>query len=336
MSASDGSIILFSPKAMLTAIKKKLRKIIFLENKPESGEVFLKQRRVFTLPSKAGWFFVVLLLILFVTATNYSLNLGFALTFVLGGVAMVNAFFGFRNLAYLHLLAGPSKSVFAGEETEYTVFLINRKPTQRYAIWVGFAGHPDKAVDISPNSQTAIQLSCPTRARGLQAIPRVRLQTWFPLGLLRAWSTWLPDAQAIVYPQPELNPPPLPVSGKAKNEVQGHAGEEDFSGVRAYQPGDPMKHLAWKHIARVDSALGGQLVTKQFSGGSGSDVTIDFSALPTHMDTELKLSRMTSWVLEADQHGLTFGFRLGQTDLSPAQGPEHCETCLRALALYDL
>ncbi|MFZ6657382.1 DUF58 domain-containing protein [Undibacterium sp. TJN19] len=323
---------------MLKAIKTRLRKLIFLEHKPESGEVFLKQRRVFTLPSKAGWAFVVLLMILFIGATNYNLNLGFALTYVLGGIGMVNNFFSFRNLAYLHLAAGSARSVFAGEETEYTVYLINRTARQRFAIWVGFAeqGHPEKAVDIAANSQVAVQLSYPTTVRGWQAIPRIRLQTWFPLGLLRAWSTWLPDAQTLVYPQPELNPPPLPLSGKAKNEIQGHAGEEDFAGVRAYQSGDPLKHLAWKQIARVETGLGGQLITKQFSGGSGSDVMLDFAALPRNMDTELKLSRMTSWVLEADQHGMMYGFRLGHIDFLPAQGPEHCDACLRALALYEM
>lgn len=324
---------------MFTSLKKRLRKIVFLEHKPESGEVFLNQRRVFTLPSKPGLVYVVLLLLMFLAATNYSLNLGFGLTYVLGGVALVNVFYGFRNLAYLHLLPGSARAVFAGEETEYTVYLINRRTHPRYAISVGFAekGHPEKFVDIAADSRVAVQLSYPTTNRGLQAIPRIRLQTSYPLGLLRAWSTWLPDANALVYPQPEANPPPLPMSGAGqKTETPGHAGDEDFAGVRAYQPGDPMKHLAWKQIAKVDTALGGSLVTKQFAGGSGSDVMLDFAALPRNMDTELKLSRLTSWVLEADQRGLTYGFKLAQTQYPPTTGPEHCEACLRALALYEI
>lgn len=99
---------------MFTAIQKKLRRMIFLEHKPENGEVFLNQRRVFTLPSKPGMVYLVLLLIMFLASTNYSLNLGFALTYVLGGVALINVFFAFRNLPYLHLLAVPARSVFAG------------------------------------------------------------------------------------------------------------------------------------------------------------------------------------------------------------------------------
>ena len=166
-------------------------------------------------------------------------------------------------------------------------------------------------------------------------MPRVRIQTYFPLGLLRAWSTWMPDTQALVFPQPEQFAPPLPVTGAANKDGQGLAGDEDFSGVRVYQAGDAMKHLAWKHIARVDLDAGGSLITKQFSGGSASDVLLDFSSLPSNLDVELRLSRMTSWVLQADATGLAYAFRLGAIEYPAAIGAAHQIDCLSALALYE-
>src|SRR5450830_905547 len=94
---------------MFKSLQQRLRKTLFLEHKPESGEVLLGQRRVFTLPSKPGWTFVLVLLLMFITATNYNLSLGFALTFVLGSIAMVNAFFGFRNMRICIYLRGLRK-----------------------------------------------------------------------------------------------------------------------------------------------------------------------------------------------------------------------------------
>ena len=322
---------------LLTPLQEKFRQRVFLEHRPESGEVFLKQRRVFTVPSAPGWAFAVLLLILFIGSTNYNLNLGFALTFVLAGCACVNAFLGFRNLADLHLLAGPVAPVFSGEEAQFNLHFSNRRKHWRYALYVGFSakGHPEQAIDIAPNSRTTIQLSCPTLRRGRMQIPRVRIQTYFPLGLLRAWSTWMPDIEALVFPQPEQFSPPLPVTGAANKDGQGLAGDEDFSGVRVYQAGDAMKHLAWKHIARVDLETGGSLITKQFSGGSASDVLLDFSSLPNNLDVELRLSRMTSWVLQADATGLAYAFRLGAIEYPAAIGSAHQLNCLSALALYE-
>ncbi|MFZ6846291.1 DUF58 domain-containing protein [Undibacterium sp. RuTC16W] len=323
---------------MLTSIRARFRRLVFLEHKPESGEVLLKQRRVFTLPSKAGWMFCLLMIVLFIASTNYNLSLGFALTFVLVACGMINAYFAFLNLAYLHLLAGSAQPVFAGEDAQFILYIINRRKRQRYAIWIGFSqkGATDHAIDVAQESRTSVTLSYPTAERGYMSIPRVRLQTWFPLGLLRAWSTWLPDAQVLVYPRPEQNAPPLPQQGNEKNDGQGHAGDEDFSGVRAYQTGDPMKHLAWKQIAKLDLESGGQLVTKQFSGGSASDIILDFASLPRSMDLELKLARMTSWVLEADATALPYGFRLGNIDYPVTTGQAHRQDCLRALALHEL
>ncbi|MCU6432689.1 DUF58 domain-containing protein [Undibacterium sp. Jales W-56] len=324
--------------SLLTSLRERFRRLVFLEHKPESGEVLLRQRRVFTLPSKAGWMFVLLMMVLFVASTNYNLSLGFALTFVLTACGMINAYFAFLNLAYLHLSAGSAQPVFAGEDAQFVLHLINRRKRDRYAIWIGFSyqGGTDHAVDIASQNRTTVTLSSPTTNRGYMPIPRVRLQTWFPLGLLRAWSTWLPDAQVLVYPRPELNAPPLPQQGVDKNDGQGHAGDEDFSGVRAYQTGDAMKHLAWKQIARLDPESGGQLVTKQFSGGSASDVILDFASLPSFMELELKLARMTSWVLEADASAIPYGFRLGDIDYPVATGQAHRLDCLRALALHDI
>ncbi|MES2071446.1 MAG: DUF58 domain-containing protein [Pseudomonadota bacterium] len=323
---------------MLASLRQRFRRLVFLEHKPEAGEVFLKQRRVFTLPGKSGWMFVLLLIVLFIAATNYSLSLGFALTFVLGACAWVNAFLTFRNLAYLHLLAGPVQPVFAGEEAQFTLHLINRRKHHRYAVWIGFAGHghQEQALDIAADSRASVQLSAQTTERGWLPIPRVRLQTWFPLGLLRAWSTWLPDTRALVYPQPEVHAPPLPYAGSSQADGQGHAGHEDFSGVRAYQTGDALKHLAWKHIARLDSTSGGQLVTKEFTGGSASDLMLDYDSLPRSMDVELKLSRLTRWVLEADAGALPYAFRIGATAYPARAGQAHRLDCLRALALFEM
>jgi uncharacterized protein (DUF58 family) len=326
--------------SLIERLRLKFRAWIFLEKKPEVGETFLNQRRVYTLPSKAGWMFVVLLIALFVGATNYSLSLGFALTFVLASCGMVNTFFGFRNLAYLHLRADAVAPVFAGEEAQFRVSLINRTQRTRYALWVGFLNrgktkHPEQAVDVLAESSAQVTLSYPTTTRGLLLIPRVCIQTYFPLGLLRAWTTWLPAAHVLVYPEPEAFPPPLPVHHLAKHDGEGHIGEQDFSGVRPYQAGDPLKHLAWKHIARLDNDLGGQLVSKQFAGGSAGDLLLDFDHLPKFLDLELKLSRLTSWVMQADALGLPYAFHLGAIKLAPTIGLAHRSQCLEALALFS-
>lgn len=320
----------------IDAIRLRLRRLIFLEKSPEPGELVLNQRRVFTLPSKPGLVFLLLLIICFLTATNYNLNLGFGMTYLLAGVAVVNTLFTYRNLAYLKLNARDGAAVFAGDPAEFQFHVKNAEQLERFAIHISFqhSPHLEQIIDLKRGEETLVKLSCMTTNRGPLACPRVQLQTWFPLGLLRAWSTWLPATQVLVYPAPELNSPPLPFIGELGEKGNANTGHEDYAGVRSYQAGDPLKHLSWKHIARVDLEAGGNLISKQFDGASFGALLIDFASLPNQLPIEQKLSRMTSWILEADRLGLPYEFKLAALHLPSASGENHRHACLSALANY--
>jgi uncharacterized protein (DUF58 family) len=302
------------------------------------GEVFLHRRRVFILPTKAGAGFSVLLLLLLIGATNYNLGLGFALVFMLASCAIVDMYFTYRNLAKLHLRPERAASVFAGEEARFELQLINRTALERYSVWLHFvtAREARHSADIRAGASATLALPCSSVERGWLRAPRVRLVTRFPLGLFRAWSYWQPDLRVLVYPFPEPEAPPLPMAGSARDDGYGGAGDDDFAGIRNYRPGDSMRQLAWRQIARLDPDYGGQLVTKHFEDGGANELVLDFDALPPLMNLELRLSRMTRWVLEAEQRALPYALRIGPHNFPAGVGAAHQAACLRALALYGL
>jgi uncharacterized protein (DUF58 family) len=324
------------PASLTGWVRRKSGQWMLRRTAHDQGEVFLSQRRVYILPTGAGLGFGVLLLVLLIGSINYSLGLGFALTFTALSCAIVDMLFTYRNLAHLRLRPAGSQEVFAGEEAQFELQLVNRTGYDRFAVWVDFddVGEERHVADVAAGASTALVLAAPTSVRGWLAAPRVRLATRFPLGLFRAWSYWQPDLKALVYPFPETNAPPLPFSETAHAEGAGHAGQDDFAGVRSYQPGDQLRHLAWRQIARLDPMLGGQLATKHFEGGAMDQLVLDFAALPSSLELELRLARMTRWVLEAEQRALPYAFRLGPHAFDAAVGAAHRAACLRALALY--
>jgi uncharacterized protein (DUF58 family) len=304
----------------------------------DTGSVLLSQRRVYILPTRAGLGFCVLLLVLLIGSVNYNLGLGFGLTFVAGACAVVDMVQTTRNLAGLVLSPGRAPDVFAGEDAPFELRVENPTRLARYAVWIDFEHVPEprQAVDVAAGGSTTLVLRTPTRTRGWMRPPRVRLSTRFPLGLFRAWSWWQPDSRALVYPFPEQDAPPLPMTGRPSPDGAGSTGSDDFAGVRSYQPGDPLRYLAWRQIARLDPELGGQLVTKHFEGGTVDELVLDFDALPSRLDEELRLARMARWVLEAEQRALPYAFRLGRIRYDTALGEAHQAACLRTLALHGL
>jgi len=332
---------------MLSALKRRVQAgadtWLFKKRAHEPGEVLLHRRRVFIVPARAGLTFVALLALLFTGSINYNLGLGFALTFFIGACALVDMVLTTKNLSGLRLAPGRAAPVFAGEEALFELRVSNGTRSDRHALALEFmfpgAGLrplPHMA-DVAAGASALVQLAAPTSTRGWMAAPRVRLVTRFPLGLFRAWSYWQPDLRVLVYPFPEdaASAPPLPLAA-AGGEGAGTSGHDDFAGIRAYQAGDPMRHLAWRQIARFDPAFGGALVTKHFDGGAASELCLDFAALPTQLDVEARLARLARWVIEAEQRALPYAFRLGALRFDAAVGEAHRAACLRALALYGL
>jgi uncharacterized protein (DUF58 family) len=309
---------------------------LFQLKEKEPGEVQLVMRRVFILPTRPGLAFVGLLLIMLIGSINYNLGLGFVLTFFTGSCAIVDMYMTAKNLALLRLAPGRTQPVFAGDEAQFELHVRNTTARERYAVWLGFQdeGEPRQAVDVPAGSSASLVLSRPSKERGWLTAPRVRLFTRFPLGLFGAWAYWQPDVKVLVYPQPETAPPPLPTTGAAREDGYGTVGLDNFSGIRNYQPGDPMRHLAWRQIARLHPADGGNLVSKHFEGGAVSDLQLDLEALPSTLDIELRLSRLAAWVLEAERRALPYGLNVGRRRIEQGLGEAHCADCLRALALH--
>src|SRR5438045_8375695 len=103
---------------------------------PEHGVVVLVHRRVYIVPTQLGYLFGLTLLILLVGSINYALSLGFALTFLLAGMALAGMVHTARNLARMAVSTGRAEPVFAGEAAQFRLYLDARADFDRPAILV--------------------------------------------------------------------------------------------------------------------------------------------------------------------------------------------------------
>jgi uncharacterized protein (DUF58 family) len=299
---------------------------------PEHGTVVLVHRRVYILPTRLGWLFGVTLVVLLVGSINYALALGFALTFLLGGMGLAGMVHTARNLARIGVSAGRAEPVFAGESAQFRLYLDGRSAFDRPAILARHVPSGSQlVVDIPPRGIAEVVLEAPAQRRGWLPLGRVVLETRFPLGLFRAWSHVEPDARCLVYPKPERSKLPPPSVESATGALRSQsAGNEDFAGLRAYQLSDSPRHVAWKAVARADDML-----TKQFTGEAAAELWLDWRALPPGLGLEGRLSRLAGWVLAAERGGAHYGLRLPGVELAPRRGEAHCALCLQSLALYQ-
>lgn len=298
---------------------------------PERGTVVLGHRRVYIVPTRLGLLFGGTLAILLVGSINYAMSLGFALTFLLGGLGVAGMVHTVRNLAQLAVSAGRVEPVFAGEQAPLRMVLASQAPFDRPQILVRhLASGAQQVTELGARETAEAVLAVPATQRGWLPYGRLMLETRFPLGLFRAWSYVEPDARCLVYPRPVRSPlpphSPDPRAGSARAQAPGN---DDYSGLRAYQPSDSPRHVAWKAAARS-----GDMLTKQFSGEAAAELLLDWAQLPHGIGTEERLSRLAGWVLAAERDGLRYGLRLRGVEIPPDHGASHRAACLQALALH--
>jgi len=307
-----------------------LYNLIVRPRHPETGTIFLAQRRVYILPTRHGLTFALALVLMLIGSINYNLSLGYVLTFLLAGMGIVSILHTFRNLAHLYVSAGRVEPVFAGDTARFELHLENRRDVPRHSIAL-VCGKGSALCEVPAHRTETTTVPVKAARRGWLQLPRVTLDTRYPMGLFRAWSYVRPDMRAIVYPKPDdaLLPLPraVPDMGDAMN---AGTGTDDFFGLRLYQSGDSPRHIAWKAVARGET-----LLTKVFTGRASMEMWFDWKDLPPGLDTEARLSRLARWVLLAHASGLRYGVKLPGVELPLGSSDAHEQACLRELALYD-
>ncbi len=303
---------------------------------PRADVMTLTQRTVYILPTRPGFMLGATLLVLLIASINYQLNLGYLLTFLLAGSALVGMHVGHSTLRGLTLSLAPPEAHFCATGTTVRVTLTNTRRSPRHGIGLSVLGSGQWTwCDVPAQGRQVVQVAFKAGRRGLHHVPTLTAETRFPLGTFRIWTVWRPAAQVLVYPAPEPVPPPLPLGephagGMAAAPSQA-AGE--FDGVRAYRRGDPLKLIVWKKSAKTD-----ELVSQDAPQAQRTELWLDLAqaGIPSGSGAnhlEHKLSRLCAWVLQADQLALDYGLRLPGQDIRPGSGEAHKKRCLEALAL---
>ena len=269
-----------------------------------------------------------MLIALLVGSINYSLSLGYYVTFLLASLGNIAMLHTWRNLVHLKIEVLHAKPVFAGNLAQVTLKISDAKNRPRYNITAQFADNIVTQDDIAANSSQPFALALTTQKRGWLNVPRIALYTEFPLSLFHAWAYVDNPFQVLVYAKPSDNNylQPESIDAGAKGSSNLNKGDDDFFGHKSYQMGDSPSRVDWKASSR---GLG--LLTKQYSGTGQSTLWLDWAT--TDGDTETRISLLSKWVIEANMANQTYGLKLPASRIEPSNSDAHYHQCLRALAL---
>ena len=287
------------------------------------------RRRIYILPTRSGLALGLLLAAMLLAGLNYNSNLGLAFGFLMTSLALVAMHHCHRNLLGLGVDAEPDADGFAGGEVRFAFWLINAAGVERCDIEVRCAGR-SRIHTVPAHERQPVVVPVPLTRRGVIRLERFELRTRYPFGWFRAWTYVQAPLTAHGAPRPggELTPPGSAAASGGGVPAAEPRGEEDFAGLRSYAAGVPLKHMAWKVLAR-----GGEPAVRSYSGLAAQPQWLEWSAL-TRLDEEGRLSQLCQWVLQSDAAQREYGLRLPGTEIAPSRGLSHRTACLRALAAH--
>lgn len=294
-------------------------------------ECRLNHKRLYILPSKAGLGFLALVATLWVLGTNYENNLVFMLCFLLIAQWVVSIHFTHGTLSGLQVKAVRAESVFKGEVAAVELCFSQHRARRREQVALRFAGGEPQLITIDKAGDTFVTVLAPTNRRGYLDPGLLTVESLSPVGLMRVWTYIRFRFDAAVFPAPVRDATPIAGGGGAgEGHYSGTSGAEDYVGLKTFETGESLRHVAWKQYAR-----GQGLWSKQYGDPVDSRVWVDWDDY-AGMDIEQRLSRMTWKVCAGEADGSDYGLRLPGQEIRPNQGVAHMHRALRSLALFGL
>lgn len=313
---------------------------------PSTDRKHISRQRIYIFAGRYGLIFCIMLIVMLLGAVNYNNSMSYILTFLLSSLFMVCMLHTYRNLRGLMISASNSQPVFAGETAHFPLLIDNRSGQLRMAITILAAPkhQPKKQTGqayldtlfINVNAGELVSKHLPMHAhkRGILRPGRLQIVSTFPLGLFRAWSYVETAQSCLVYPLPAGNnqlPLALASDYNAQEQASAHDGTDDFTGFTLYRPGDSIRKINWKALAREQG-----LLVKHFSGSGSEKLMLHWDHCNHLADTEQRLSQICLWIIEADKQGIYYGLDIPTAFIDFSKGNSHKLKCLAALATYDL
>ena len=322
------------PKA-LTVPASSLLSRWFAARAPKSDSATLNLRNVYIFFSREGMLFALLLIITFIAGINYGNNLVLGLCFYLISVWLISFHVTFAHISGLQVRLLDVTMAEAGAPVWVTLQLRNESRQPRRQLLLSFeqvefeqlakqksektgkkAHKKNKSSTDNQNlilvtrlqDEQIIRLPVQTHSRGQLELPRLKIKTVYPLGIMRAWSYVYFARSAWVYPKPEVfdwqaqyaiaSPEDLPIGGQYRQ------GQDDFDRLDNYIEGESLARVSWGHVAR-----GQGMFTKHFADPVGHEQTLDYADMPAAQH-EQKLAQMAYGALTLGELGVPFNMRL--------------------------
>lgn len=262
-------------------------------------------------------------------AVNTGNNLLFIILSFLLSIMTLSGITSIYNLKNIDFFLLPTDDIFAMTPAVLKFEVKSKYPFPSLLIKLRIKN--SEAILIYVKNKVLIDLKIIFANRGKIKIDEIEISSYFPFYFFNRILKVPVNYEFVVFPKPiKCDFSTVLSDGKTKNETnytKGKAFEGEITGVRGYNPDDPMKYIHWKASAKTT-----ELMTKEFSPYRGSPVIIKLSNFSGTL--EQKIGMATYSIIQLSKQGIPVGLELEDRFYKPDLGQAHIRKLLYALAFY--
>lgn len=292
---------------------------------PENLPVRLARQRLYIVPTAFGTYLSMMLFAILLGSLNNGSNS--ALLFATAACAMLAMALiqTHQRLVGVRILSIHAFPSHEGDPITVRVSMDHGSRHTRQGLSLTM-GASQVAFDLASGEPHSLDLQLASLPRGIHPMGRLRLGTRRPLNIAHAWSWVWPHQSFLIYPRLEANSPSPPGKGMEEHRLRSSRIGTEVHHLREFRMGDAMRDIAWKASAR-----NGRLMAREYEAQGGGLQFLDWDDV-AHLPTEQALSRLATWVVQADSQGQATELKLPLQTIGPSQGLAHRHACLTALA----
>ncbi|MCB0356540.1 MAG: DUF58 domain-containing protein [Bdellovibrionales bacterium] len=292
-----------------------------------------KQERIYIVPTKYGFIYVLGIFVTLAAAAIYANNLVYLLSFflvalVLMGMVQTHSNLKGLSLDKVHLELAPAEAKgdakfwfsSSNKEGHNQLYVQSKIDKKKFSFPV---------THLTGNGLSIKKITFHTGLRGKQKIGAIKVSTTYPFGFFYAWRIFNFEQFHFIYPHAKgtTQLPDEKFLGDSVDKNRGANGE-DFTQHRNYILGESHRHIDWKAYAR-----GRPLLVKDFSDGEKTSLSLRYQDVVGN--TEEKLSQLSLWVLLCERKNMLYSLQIANHVYGPSKGHNHMKNCLKILAEYS-
>ncbi|WP_372768440.1 DUF58 domain-containing protein [Pseudoalteromonas sp.] len=296
------------------------------KRKHSAKTITLSHKNIYILPSKFGLAYLFVNLLVYVLGINYQNNLVIMFSYLMLSFLLVNFIVAFINLYNLNITLSHTSAGYQNTGYHAQFHLNNRDGTT--SLEIEGENIQSKFIDAIDNQLFKLNIQINVSKRGVHILPRIKLLSRYPFGLVTTWSYFVSEVQTYIYPTPlsysihQVTKAELEFENDSRKTT---AASENYQGVRPYIEGDKVNRISWKHYAKHQV-----LATKDFSAGSSNEYEFNLNTVPGNL--EQKLQHLSYLITHAEQESLRYSLVLPNSKVDLNSGKNHMTECLERLS----